>query len=140
MKRRRRLIDLVAVVWAALWIVLAVQVAIEVRGLRDLSSTVKKSGVAIRETGEALERLEQAPVVGAELGTTSVRVQEAGRSAVRSAESSRESIRNLSLLLALAIAVIPSVGMLGFYLHIRDARRRVRYPRGTRRRPGQTVH
>jgi hypothetical protein len=59
MKRRRLLIDLVAVVWAVLWIVLAVQVAIEVRGLRDLSATVEKSGVAVREAGDALERIEQ---------------------------------------------------------------------------------
>jgi hypothetical protein len=140
MKRRRRLIDLAAVLWAALWIMLAVQVAIEVRGLRDLSSTVNKSGVAIREAGEALERLEQLPVVGAELDETSARVQAAGRSAVRSAESSRKSINDLSLMLAIAIAVIPSVGMLGFYLHVRDARRPMHYPRGTRRRPGQTVH
>lgn len=139
MKRRRLLIDLVAVVWAAFWIVLAVQVAIEVRGLRDLSATVKKSGVAVREAGEALERIEQVPVVGAELGETSARVEEAGRSAVQSAESSRESIHNLSLLLAIAIALIPTVGMLGFYVHLRNAPPPTRSRPRHRRRPHQAV-
>lgn len=120
MQRRRQLADLAAVVWAALWIGVAVQVAIEVRGLRDLSSTVTKTGAAVRESGEALERLEQLPIVGAELGGPAKRIQAAGRSAVESGESSRESIRNLSLLLAVAIGVIPSVALLGVYLHLRS--------------------
>lgn len=140
MKRRRRLIDLVALVWVALWLALAVQVAIEVRGLRDLSATVKKSGVAVSEAGEALERLERLPVVGSELGETAARVQEAGRSAVQSAESSRESVHNLSLLLAVAIALIPTVGMLSFYLQVRNTQRPIPYKRRRRGPPRQTVH
>lgn len=119
MRRRQLLIDLVAVIWAALWIVVAVQVAIEVRGLRDLSSTVIKTGAAVRESGEVLQRLETVPIVGGEVDRSAKRIEEAGKSAVESGKSSRESVQNLSLLLAAAIGVIPSVAILGVYLHVR---------------------
>jgi len=137
MRRRRVLIDLAALTWAALWILLAVQVAIEVRGLRDLSSTVTKTGAAVREAGVALESLENVPIVGAELHRPAERVRAAGESAVQSGQSSRASIRDLSVLLAIAIGVIPTVAMLGIYLHLRGVPpgrvRRDRRPR-TRRR------
>ena len=119
MPRRRLLIDLVAVAWVALWIVVAVQVAIEVRGLRDLSSTVIKTGTAVRESGEVLRRLEAVPIVGGELDGPAKRLEQAGQSAVESGQSSRESVQNLSLLLAAAIGVLPSVAILGVYLHLR---------------------
>jgi hypothetical protein len=118
-RRRRVLIDLIAVSWAVLWIVLAIQVAVEVRGLRDLSSTVKKTGVAVREAGVALQQLDQVPVVGGELERPAERIRAAGQSAVESGESSRASIRKLSILLAVAIGVIPIVAILGIYLHLR---------------------
>jgi hypothetical protein len=139
-QRRRLLIDLAAVVWAALWILLAVQVAVEVRGLRDLSSTVKKTGAAVREAGVTLERLESVPVVGSELQRPAERVRAAGESAVRSGEASRASIRNLSILLAIAIGVIPTAAMLGVYLHLRGVpARRVERPARQRSRRHQVV-
>jgi hypothetical protein len=119
MHRGRLLIDLVAVLWAAVWILVAVQVAIEVRGLRDLSSTVTKTGAAVRESGKVLQRLETVPIVGGELDGPARRIEAAGQSAVESGQSSRESVQNLSLLLAVAIGVIPSVAILGVYLHLR---------------------
>lgn len=140
MQGRRLLVDVAAVAWTALWIVVAVQVAIEVRGLRDLSSTVTKTGAAVRESGEALERLEQLPVVGGELDGPADRIQEAGRSAVESGESSRESIRNLSLLLAVAIGVIPSVALLGIYLHLRSTWAPVALGARGRPAPRREVH
>jgi hypothetical protein len=140
MKRRRLWIDLVAVVWVGFWIALAVQVAIEVRGLRDLSTTVEKSGVAVREAGAALERQERLPLVGSELGDTAARVQEAGRSAVQSAESSRESVHDLSLRLAVAIALIPTVGLLSLYLYVRNPQRPIPSKRRQRGRSRQTSH
>jgi len=117
--RRRRLLDLAFLVWGLVWVALAIQVAIEVRGLRDLSSTIKRTGVAVRESGEALERLNSLPIVGEEIGGSAQRIRQAGASAVESGESSRESIRNLSILLAIAIGVIPCAGVLGTYLELR---------------------
>jgi hypothetical protein len=130
----RRLLDLAFLVWSVAWVVLAVQVAIEVRGLRDLSDTVTKTGVAVRESGEALERLEGLPLVGEELRDPAERIRRAGASAVESGESSRESIRDLSILLAIAIGLIPSVAALGLFLQLRASPRRPRgKPRAYRR-------
>jgi hypothetical protein len=120
MERRRLLVDLAAGAWVLIWIAVAVQVAAEVRGLRDLSTTVTKTGAAVRESGAALRQLEGLPVVGGELSESARRVEAAGQSAVRSGRSSRESIHDLSLLLALAIGIIPSVAVLGVYLTLRE--------------------
>lgn len=128
----RRLLDLGFLVWSVAWVVLAVQVAIEVRGLRDLSVTVKKTGVAVRESGEALERFEGLPLVGDQVRGPAERIKRAGESAVVGGESSRESIRDLSILLAVAIGVIPSVAVLGLFLQLR-ARRAGRAARRGRR-------
>lgn len=140
MRRRRLAIDLGAAIWTALWIVVAVQVAIEVRGLRDLSSTVIKTGEAVHESGEALQRLDGVPIVGGELDGSGGRIADAGQSAVESGKSSRESIRNLSLLLGLAIGVIPPVAIVGVYLHLRGARPLRGAPSRSRRARRQAMH
>ncbi|MBD0283758.1 MAG: hypothetical protein ICV69_16450 [Thermoleophilaceae bacterium] len=128
----RRLLDLGFLVWSLAWVALAVQVASEVRGLRDLSVTVKKTGAAVRASGEALERFDGLPLVGKELREPAERIKRAGQSAVQSGESSRESVRDLSILLAIAIGLLPSVAALGLFLQLRASprlsRRRVRPP------------
>jgi len=128
--RRPRTLELVLGLWAAVWIAVAVQVGIEVRGLRDLSTTMKRTGVAARESGAALERLDGVPVIGAELREPARRVQEAGENAIARGESSRDSIRDLSVLLAVAIGVIPIVAVLGVFLELRARRgaRAIRAP------------
>jgi hypothetical protein len=128
--RRPRTLELVLGLWAAVWIAVAVQVGIEVRGLRDLSTTMKRTGVAARESGAALERLDGVPVIGAELREPARRVQEAGENAIARGESSRDSIRALSVLLAVAIGVIPIVAVLGVFLELRARRgaRAIRAP------------
>lgn len=129
--RWRRLLDVAFLAWGVVWVIVALQVAVEVRGLRDLSATVRTTGVAVRESGEALERLGSLPVVGPELRDPAERIQRAGASAVQSGESSRESIRDLSVLLAMAIAVIPSVAVLGLFLQLRARPARAGTRRGT---------
>ncbi len=126
----RRLIDLSFLIWTIVWVALAIQVAIDVRGLRDLSTTVQRTGEAVQESGQALEQLNGLPLVGAELGGPAKRIQRAGESAVQSGKSSRDSIRDLSVLLALAIGVIPPVALLGVFLSLR---RRQPGPRRTER-------
>ena len=125
---RLRPLELAFGLWAVVWIAVAVQIGIEVRGLRDLSTTVKRTGIAVRESGAALERLDAVPVIGAQLRKPAERIQQAGTNAIASGESSRRSISDLSVLLALAIAVIPIIAVLGLFLELR-ARRGVRSER-----------
>jgi hypothetical protein len=91
--------DVALAAWASCWIVLALIVATEVRGLGDLSRTVITAGSAVEQSGEALGSLEQLPIVGEQVAAPAERVIEAGRQAQESGRSSRESIRRLAVLL-----------------------------------------
>jgi hypothetical protein len=113
------LLDLAALLWVAGWIVLAVFVAREVRALRELSDTVVTAGVAVEETGRLLGSLQDVPFVGSRVGEVAARVREAGESARLSGRDSRETTENLSVLLALAIGLIPTLPLLGLYVPLR---------------------
>jgi hypothetical protein len=63
-------------------------------------------------------------LVGGSLSGVAGQVQAAGASAVASGHSSLSSIHALSVLLAIAVALLPSIPVLGFYLPLRlDLRR-----------------
>lgn len=115
------MLDVAAVVWVAGWIVLAVFVAREVRHLRELSDTVVVAGVAVEETGDLLGSLEGVPFVGAQVREVADDVRVAGRSARESGRASRDSTEDLSVLLALAIGLIPTLPLLGLYAPLRLA-------------------
>lgn len=117
--RTRRAIDVLLAIWVALWVVLGIRVASEVRGLADLSETVIRSGVAVTESAEALESISDVPLVGGQLDEAIERAREAGESARASGRSSERSVQNLSVLLGLAIAIIPSLPIVGFYVPVR---------------------
>jgi hypothetical protein len=95
--------------WAVTWLFIGLRVANEVKGLRELSDTVVEVGAAVRSSGETLGRLSAVPIVGQELEEPSERIVRAGESAIESGRASRDSVRDLSLLLGISIAVIPSV-------------------------------
>lgn len=113
-------LDVAVAAWVVVWLLLAVQVAQEVRGLQDLSRTIVQVGGAVEQTAGVLAQLQGLPFgIGEEVGDAADEIAEAGRSAVESGRSSRESVRSLSVLLGIAIGVIPSVPVLGFYLPLR---------------------
>jgi hypothetical protein len=112
-------LDAIAVAWVALWIVLSLLVAREVRDLRGLSDTVVTAGVAIEETGNLVRTLGSVPFVGGRVGEVADRVETAGRSAQVSGRESRQSTHDLSVLLGLSIGLIPTLPLLGLYLPLR---------------------
>jgi hypothetical protein len=117
--------------WAITWLFIGLRVANEVEGLRELSDTVVEVGAAVRSSGETLARLSDVPIVGQELEEPSARIVRAGESAVASGRASRESVRDLSVLLGISIAVIPSVPLavlLVLRLPAAGARRRTARP------------
>ena len=116
-----RVLDVAAVVWIAGWVVLAVFVGREVRQLRQLSDTVVVAGVAVEDTGDLLDSLRSVPFVGGRVGDLAGQVRAAGRSARVSGRASRDSTDNLSVLLALAIGLIPTLPLLGLYAPLRVA-------------------
>ena len=114
-----RVLDVAAVLWVALWIVLALLVGREVRNLRELSDTVVTAGVAVEQTGGLVRTLENVPFLGSRVSGVADQVEAAGRSAQESGRDSRDSTENLSVLLALCIGLIPTLPLLGLYLPLR---------------------
>ena len=124
-------LDVALAIWVGGWLWLGIAIGHEVEGLRQLSGTVTKVGQAVKQTGDTLSTLSSVPLVGGQIGDTAHQIQDAGVSTVHSGRASRSSVRNLSWMLALAIAVIPSVPVIGFYLPLRllDVRERRRLRR-----------
>ena len=124
--RRLGVVDLVVAAWVALWVAMGVAIAGEVRGLRQLSGTVTRVGVAVQQTGQTLEGLSGVPLVGDKVAGAARDVDAAGRSAIQSGRRSRESIHSLSWMLGVFLAVIPTVPLLALYVPARVAIERER--------------
>jgi hypothetical protein len=123
-RRTRHALDALLVAWVAAWIVLGVVVGREVQGLETLSDTTVTAGRALETAGQALGGIADVPIVGENVRELADRTQEAGRSAVASGRESRDSIHDLSILLAVAIGLVPSVPYVLLYLPLRLAWRR----------------
>lgn len=121
-----RVLRVAFLVWAAVWIGLAVYTGYEVRTLSSLSDTVVKAGAAVDTTGKALQGIGDIPFVGGRVHTLADQVRVAGQSAVVSGRSSRGSVDTLSILFGVAIGLIPTVPVLGLYLPLSLAWRRER--------------
>ncbi|TMJ94642.1 MAG: hypothetical protein E6G67_08995 [Actinobacteria bacterium] len=124
-------LDAALLAWVIVWIVLAILIARDVRNLSQLSTTVVTAGVAIDETGKALATLGSIPFAGGQIAQVSQRIRSAGKSAEVSGRQSRESVTELSVLLGIAIGLIPSIPLLGLYAPLRIGR--IREVRAIRR-------
>lgn len=119
-----RVLDAALAVWVAAWIGLGVAIGVKVDDLARLSHTVVSDGRAIETLGASLGHLGDIPLVGQQISRAAGEITRAGASAVAGGQSSAASIHTLSILLAIAVALLPSVPVLGFYLPVRLERRR----------------
>lgn len=111
----------------AAWIGLGVAIGVKLGDLSGLSHTAVIDGRAVETVGRTLGTLGAVPVLGSALSGVAHQVQVAGASAVAGGNSSLSSIHALSVLLAIAVALLPSVPVFGFYLPMRlDLRREAR--------------
>lgn len=118
-------IDVLVVVWVVAWLLLGLRVHDEVEGLTELSRTISNAGGAVEQTGRALGDL-NIPFVGDRIDRTATQVTEVGRETRISGRTARDSIADLSTLLGLSVALIPSSAILLVYLPVRVARVRER--------------
>lgn len=118
-------LDALVVAWVIAWAVAGLRVADEVDGLTELSATVSSTGGAVAETGEALGSL-NVPLLGDRVDDVAQEVEQTGRETQASGRTARESISDLSTLLGLAVALIPSSPLLVMYVPMRIARTRER--------------
>jgi hypothetical protein len=123
-----RVLDAAALTWTVAWIAIAVVIALEVQDRGELSETVATVGGAAEATGAALGVFGDLPLVGGAvadaLAAPAAEIREAGQSAQESAEDTQRSVDVLSVLLGLAVALIPSASLMAVYLPARVARAR----------------
>lgn len=120
-RRRIRRWDLAIIVWVAVCLALAVWTGIEVANLRSLTGTLESSSSALQTTGDALARLQGAPLVGDDIGEVAARINETARSARVQAVRTKTTIGQLAILIALAIVVISVIPPVVAYLAVRRA-------------------
>ncbi len=120
-------VDGVLAGWVLVWIGLGVAIGIKLSDLSGLSHTAILTGHAVQALGKSFGLLGQVPLVGGALGGVAGQVQSAGANIAGGGASSLSSIHALSVLLAIAVALLPSVPVFGFYLPVRlDMRREAR--------------
>jgi hypothetical protein len=121
-----RALDIALAVWAAFWLGIAAYTAYEVAALRTLSHTVVTAGAATESTGHALAAVGHLPFVGGRISQLAAQAVAAGASARASGASTAATIDHLAVLLGIAIALIPTVPLLGLYVPLRLGWRRDR--------------
>lgn len=120
-KKTIRLLDVGVVGWAAIWLVLAVVTAFEVRSLRQLSTTLVRSSEVLADTADVLAAIEDIPLVGSRVEDVEASVRTAADSTKKSGLQSRENVKDLSLLLGVLIFLTPLLPVLFLYLPLRIA-------------------
>lgn len=113
------LLDGVVAFWLVLWMVVGALTGFEIWSLSRLADTAEISARAVDSAGEALQGLSEIPLVGDEPGALGTEVRAASADISRSAGQTREQVRQLSVLLGLAIFLIPVSPVIGLYLPLR---------------------
>jgi hypothetical protein len=119
--------DVALALWAAIWIALAIAVVQNTRDVAQLGGTVSQTGAAVSDVGGVIDSI---PLVPSDVSGASESVQQAGASAEVSGNDGEDAANRLGIYLGIAIAVIPSVPLIGLYLPIRFSRiREARFAR-----------
>jgi len=112
----RRTLDVLVAVWVLAWLLLGIAAGRELRGIAEVTDSARDAGLATQRAGELLESLSGVPLVGPSVGESAATIQQAGRSTVEGAERGRERAERLGTLAGAAIALVPSLPLLVFYL------------------------
>lgn len=119
-----RLLDGLVGFWLALWIAVGAWSGYTLWQLSELGDTVTSSGESIHAAGQALESLGGVPLVGEETLALGEDASTTGLEIADRGQQVGAQMRQLSLLLGLAITLMPTTPVLGLYLPQRLSRRR----------------
>lgn len=114
-----RALDVAVALWAAIWLALAILTALEVRSLRQLSTTLVRSSDVLADTADVLASIEDVPVIGSRVEQVEDSVRTAAESTRTSGLESRNNIKDLSILLGVLIFLIPLLPVGFLYLPLR---------------------
>ena len=126
MKARRRLLSVAVALWVVLWLVVGAVTGLQVRQLTEVSDSLVESADALNVAGLALQDIGRLPLVGDRPNKLGNQVRETAREIDRAGAASRETVRTVSVLLGLALVLIPIVPVVAVYLPLRRAGNRER--------------
>jgi hypothetical protein len=122
--RTVRVLDVVVVGYLVVWVVLGIVIGRDIARQVELTDQVVRVGATLRTTGEGFEALSALPFVGGEIGALADRVSTAGAEVEESGRESADAIRQMSVLVAVALALLPALVLVPLYLPMRLAWRR----------------
>jgi hypothetical protein len=112
--------DLTVVAWSAAWIVAGIAVADFASALTDLSDAVIDVGGAVAETGDTVVSID-VPLVGGGLDEAGGNIATQGRDIEAAGTASRDELERFIILIGLAVALVPTLPVLAWYLPPRVA-------------------
>ncbi|HWM56189.1 MAG TPA: hypothetical protein VNO83_00030 [Pseudonocardia sp.] len=118
-RRTLRRLDVGAALTAAGFLALGVLSGFQLLRLTGLGSGLLDAAAALDQAGRAMSGLARLPIVGPTTGMLADGVQQAAGSARTTATDAVAAIRQLAVLVAVAIALIPMPLLLGAYLPLR---------------------
>jgi hypothetical protein len=119
-----KVLDVVLIAYAVIWLVAGVVIGIDIRRQAELSDQVTRVGVALGDVGKSLQVVGGLPLVGGSISSLADRVAQAGADVQRSGSDSRQSLERMGVLVGVAFVAIPLMLMLSIYVPLRLAWRR----------------
>lgn len=123
---RSRLLSVVVVLWVVLWLGVGAVTGFQVRQLTEVSDSLVESADALDVAGVALQDIGRLPLVGDRPEALGNQVRQTALEIDRAGAASRETVRTVSVLLGLALVLIPVVPVVAVYLPLRRAGTRER--------------
>jgi hypothetical protein len=121
--RRRRVADALVLAWVLVWAFAGYTAGRALDKVSEVTRSAEGAGAAVVRTGESIRGVD-VPVVGAAFKDAGDSVIDAGRAAQAQARDSGSSVRKASILLGLAVWLVPSLPLLFSYGPTRVARGR----------------
>lgn len=126
MPARRRSLSVVVALWVLLWLVAGAITGIQIRRLTDVSDSLVESADALDVAGRALQDIGRLPLVGERPASLGNQVRETAREVDQAGVASRQTVRTVSVLVGLALVLIPIVPVVAVYVPLRRAANRER--------------
>jgi hypothetical protein len=117
--RLSRTIDIVLLAWLLLWCAIGYTLGRTVNELSRLSDGVVGAGEGVSDAAGALDELTDLPLIGVGIQDVADRIDAIGQGAMEKGEASKDTIFNVSLLIALVVALGPTLPLIVIWLMIR---------------------
>ena len=112
--RRRRVADALVLAWVLVWAFAGYTAGRALDKVSEVTRSAEGAGAAVVRTGESIRDVD-VPVVGAAFKEAGDSVIDAGQAAQEQARDSGSSVRKASILLGLAVWLVPTLPLLFSY-------------------------